>query len=182
MTRLVVVIGFLVSLAAGLAIGLTTRAGVPKPEHKPPGERGSWLAQQLDLTPEQREQLDAIWSETARRGGREQWQQRSQLRRERDDAIAALIPEDRRESYQQLLDDFAARSEAMEAQWRESFHAAVQRTREILTPQQLTKYEELMSRHSPGSGPGGPEGGPDLGGRPGSRGGSSGRPGPGGPR
>lgn len=170
MTRWVVLVGFVVSFAAGLTIGLSLRASARAGDRPPPGSRGSWLAQQLQLTPQQREQMDAIWSEAAGRGGgREAWAQKRELREQRDRAIAELIPPDRRSEYDALLAQYEAATEALDAQWRQSFQEAVEKTRQILTPEQRQKYEQLMSRHGddrkpPGPGPGhGPGHGPGKG-------------------
>jgi Spy/CpxP family protein refolding chaperone len=156
MTRLVVLLGFAVSFSAGLMVGLISDHGPSKPDDKPPRDRSSWLAEQLKLTPEQIRQMQEIWSETARRGGREQGDRRQQLRRQRDEAIAALVPESRRQDYERILAEYAAANEAIENEWRGSFDRAVARTKEILTPEQRERYEQLLSRQGwdgPGSGP-----------------------------
>lgn len=182
MTRVLVIVGFLVSLAAGLTVGLSVSDRVhepppPRPEdrhpgpspgpgpqpqesrdRRGPGSPGSWLAQQLDLSTDQQQQLDAIWSEVARDRGREQWDMRSKLRKERDDAIAALIPEDRKAEYERIHSDYDARVEDMESQWRSRFQQAVEKTKAILTPDQREKYDAILARHDRdrGSSPGGP--------------------------
>ncbi len=157
MTRALVIVGFLVSLAAGVTVGLSVSERAhheppPKPVGGPgdgPRERGGggWLAQQLSLTPEQQTQLDAIWSEVARHGGREQWSERSRLRKERDEAIAALIAPERQPEYEQIHRQYDERVEAMEAQWRGNFQQAVEKTKAILTPEQREKYEAILARH-----------------------------------
>jgi Spy/CpxP family protein refolding chaperone len=154
MTRMVVLAGFLVSFAAGLMVGWGTDEG-PKPGPGGPGgpgpggrgDRGSFLARELQLTEEQRKQMDEIWSETARRGGpRDGYDQRQQLRRQRDEAIVALIPAERRADYDRILTEHTAANEALEAQWKQRFQQAVERTRAILTPPQQEKYDSLLKR------------------------------------
>jgi len=164
MTRTWVVVGFAVAFAAGLMLGATAwrpmpggpaadgdRPRVPDGGGPPHGRgghggRASWLAQQLDLTPEQRQQMDAIWSDTARDKAREHGERRAQLRRDRDAAIAALIPEADRPRHQRVLDDFAAANAALDEAWRRSFEQAVERTKAILTPEQRQKYEAILAR------------------------------------
>src|SRR5262245_17234543 len=99
MTRVVVILGFLVAFAAGLAVGagyLGNRNAVgagPGPSTRPMRDRG-WMERELNLTAEQKEQMRKIWSDLAR-GGFPHDDKRRQLRRERDEAIAALVrPED----------------------------------------------------------------------------------------
>jgi len=67
MSRTKVVIGFAFALAmcAGVAVGLVS-ARIPDQHRKPHGEPRSWLADELNLTPPQRDQMKAIWSEVAR--------------------------------------------------------------------------------------------------------------------
>lgn len=156
MTRLIVLIGFLLAFCAGLAVGLTrpvTAAPVIEaPGGRPEGGRRGWLAQQLELSPLQQEQLDEIWSETARRGRHEQFERRRRLRRERDEAIAALIRDEDRPAYEAILREHDERAAELEAEWRESFRAAVERTRALLTPEQREKYQALMDRQGWGGG------------------------------
>jgi len=145
MVKLMVVIGFLVAFGAGMAV----RPRILPPEtHTTPASRPSgptaWLRTELSLSPEQEEQLKRIWSETAHRGGREQDERRRQFRKERDDAIQALIRPADKETYEQITKAYADRNAAMEKEWRASFQAAVERTKQILTPEQRRRYEELL--------------------------------------
>ena len=220
MVKLVVILGFLVSFAAGLVVGTRTdwldaalgarpspqspspeiiddrsdppadprddvRAGAdgsaaPRPPHdadgrppRPPGPPGpggrgdrgpgGWLAAELRLTPDQHKQLDAIWSDLARRGRRRDHEgQRQAMRNERDLAVAALIAPARWGEYERIMADFAERSSALDREFRADFDAAVERTKAILTPEQRTRYEKLLERHRWG-----PPGGPPGRGRPG---------------
>ncbi len=145
MTRLVVIIGFVVSFAAGLAVGHRwLHREPPKPDRPGPG---GWLAAELKLTPEQSRQLDEIWSETARRGGPDRDERRGRLYRERDEAIVALIRPEDRPKYEAIQKEHAEQVETLGQEWRKSFDTAVARTKEILTPEQRVRYEALMSRH-----------------------------------
>ena len=150
MTRLVVILGFLVAFGAGLTAGLAWRHG-DEAEEPGRGGPGSWIAAQLKLSPQQREQMDAIWSSAVREGGgRDGWQRKLELRRQRDEAIAALVPESSKADYQRVLDEYTAASDALDAQRRASFEQAVEKTRQILTPQQREQYEQIMARHREG--------------------------------
>ena len=144
MTRLVVIIGFVVSFAAGFAVGHKWHQGEPPKADRP--SPGGWLAAELKLTPEQRKQLDEIWSETARRGGSDRDEHRGRLYRERDEAIVALIRPEDRPKYEAIQKRHAEEVSAMGADWRKSFDTAVARTKEILTPEQRQRYEELLAR------------------------------------
>lgn len=143
--KLVVIFGFLVAFAAGLVVGRQT-PGPAAPTTTQPAGRQGWLAAELNLTPAQQEQLKAIWSDTARRGGREQEDLRRQYRREREEAIAALVPPRDKPKYDEIVKTYSERSAALEEEWRASFRNAVERTKQILTPQQREKYEKIQQR------------------------------------
>lgn len=147
MTRLIVTIGFVCAFAAGFALDLGWSQHAPRPADQPQrGDRGSWLAEQLNLTPEQQAQMKDIWADTARRGNRQQWEQRRKLREERDAAIASLIREEDRAAYEQIIEEYKRKADALEAQWRQSFDQAVEQTRALLTDEQRAKYEQILER------------------------------------
>jgi Spy/CpxP family protein refolding chaperone len=160
--KVAIVGGFLVAFAAGLTVGLQARTPVtaapsPPPEVAVPATapaqgrqhaRGpaGWMKAELDLTPEQQAQLESIWGETARRGRGEQEDRRRQFRRERDEAIAALVPPEARPQYDQVQQEYADRTAALEREAKATFQAAVERTKQILTPPQRAKYEAVLQR------------------------------------
>lgn len=146
MTRTIVIGGFLVAFAAGLVIGVQWRRPTAPPEETPKGP-GGWLATELELTPEQQARLHEIWSEAAGRGRRERDELRRALTREREQAIAALIPEQDRSRYDAVLKEFTDKMEALEDESRQAFRGNVERTKEILTPEQRARYQEIMQRH-----------------------------------
>lgn len=154
MTKVVVILGFLVAFGAGLAVGLQnarreTAAKPQEPATRPSaGGREGWLTSALGLNSEQQEQLKKIWSETARRGRGEQDDLRRQYRTERDEAIAALIRPEDKPRYDLALRTYTERTAAMEQQWRTAYQAAVEQTKQVLTPEQRVKYEELLKRHT----------------------------------
>jgi Spy/CpxP family protein refolding chaperone len=150
-TRLIVIVGFVVAFSAGFLIGISPAGNRIEPATEQTSERRgrgpeSWLAEQLSLTSDQQKQMKDIWSEVAKRGGRHQREERSRLRKERDEAIAALIREEDRAAYEQIVKEFEEKNRAMDAEARAAFQQAVARTKEILTPEQRQKYEEILSK------------------------------------
>ena len=164
MTKLVVLIGFCVAFAAGLTVGVSherqlqraasvaTTMPTTRPNH-----RGGFLPSELNLTPQQQEAFSKIWSDTARGGRSEQDERRHQLLQTRDETIASLISPDIKEKYEQALKDYTDQMAAMDKEMRDRFKKAVDETNALLTPEQRTKYEEILSRH-PFAGPNGPGG------------------------
>ncbi|MBP7933393.1 MAG: Spy/CpxP family protein refolding chaperone [Phycisphaerae bacterium] len=173
MTRLTVVIGFLVAFIAGLMVGMERRPAPStawpastQPSRPPRG----WWAAELNLTSTQQEQMRQIWLEAARFGGREQEERRRQYRQARDNAIVALIRPEDAAKHEQILKDYAEQTAALDREWRNSYDQAVERTKSILTPEQREQYEMFLKRHPPGpTGRGewdrGPRGDRDKGGR-----------------
>src|SRR3954471_23888730 len=123
MTKLVVIFGFFVSFAAGLIVGVEARQ--PSTIAATPGNAGGggggngagptsrpgdprrggpgMLVKELDLSPQQAESMKTIWSDVAKHGRGEQEDRRRQFRRERDEAIAALVRPEDKEKYDQVL-------------------------------------------------------------------------------
>jgi Spy/CpxP family protein refolding chaperone len=152
MTRIVLVIGFIVAFSAGLVCGLAVRGhevqASPAATSRPvaPGGPGGLLATELALTPEQREQMKRIWGENARTLRHQQDQRRTQARKERDEAIAALVRPEDRERYDRVLRTHTERQAEIERELRASWQNGVEETRMILTPEQRTKYDEFLKR------------------------------------
>lgn len=179
MTKFVVILGFALSFAAGLVIG-SRRAPLGAPAGAAggvpinaasgesaasdsasvgvataPSERrgpGGWLSAELALTPDQRQELDTIWSEMVRRGRGENEERRREHRRDRDAAIADLVPPARLGEYDRIINAYQERVADLERESREAYEAAVEQTKEILTPEQRTRYDELLRRHRWGPG------------------------------
>jgi Spy/CpxP family protein refolding chaperone len=148
MAKVILVIGFLVAFGAGLAVGWQFRgqAAMASPSTTRPAQRSGYLEAELGLNEQQREQMKKIWSETAHRGGREHDEKRRALRKERDDAIAALIRPGDKDKFDQILKTYGDRNAAVEREMRESFQKAVAATKDILSPEQRKKYEEILKK------------------------------------
>jgi Spy/CpxP family protein refolding chaperone len=152
MTKIVLVIGFVFAFSAGLVCGLAVRGhdvqASPAPLTRPTTSEGpgGLLATELGLTPEQREQMKRIWGDNARTLRHQQDQRRAQARRERDEAIAALVRAEDRQTYDQVLRAHTDRLAEIERELRASWQNGVEETRKILTPEQRTKYEDFLKR------------------------------------
>jgi Spy/CpxP family protein refolding chaperone len=76
----------------------------------------------------------------------QQDQRRAQFRKEREDAIAALIPAADRGKYDEVQRVHAQHMADLEKELRASWQKGVEETRKILTPEQRVKYEEFLKR------------------------------------
>ncbi len=139
-TRVALLLSFVLVLAAGFAVGrLSARA-------QRRGGRDSWLGRELDLTGEQREQMRAIWSEVMGRLHRDRGERRRELAAERDRAVERLLSEEQVNQYQQIMDEYERGLQALREEREAAFREAVARTKQMLTPVQRAKYEEMLER------------------------------------
>jgi Spy/CpxP family protein refolding chaperone len=138
--KAILIIAFLVTFAAGGAAGLL----VAYLDHHPHGP--SWLAAELNLTSEQKEQMNGIWSEVMGFAMRQRAEQSKSLRQERDQAVAGLLTAEQHPRYEAILEDYARKDAEMSEQRKQAFEEAIKRTKEILTHEQAVKYDELMKK------------------------------------
>jgi Spy/CpxP family protein refolding chaperone len=163
-TKIVMTAAFALALCAGVAVGML---GARLPEKR--GEPRSWLADELQLTAEQREKMKAIWSEVSK-GREESGEKRRAIEKERTDALKAFLgklsPEQRTE-YESISQKFQQDRQELDRERDTKFKEAERQTEEMLTPEQREKYKALREkrregrgdgRGGPGPGPGGPDG------------------------
>lgn len=139
-SRIIVVLLFIVAFGAGLSVG--------KVLHRPPApqDRGpSWLSHELNLTDQQREEMLAIWDNVYKTGSDERTSRR-ELSKQRSDAVANLISEDKKEELARINDQYNLQVKDLMAQGRDRYMKAVEATKTILTATQREKYEELLAK------------------------------------
>lgn len=140
-SRIIVVLLFLVAFGAGLSVGKVF-------SHQPhmPSERGpSWLSSELNLTEPQREQMLAIWGNIYKAGSDERNERRA-LSKQKNDAIANLIPEAQKAELAKISDDYDQQIDSLMSRGKERYEQAIKETKKILTQEQRQKYEEILSR------------------------------------
>ena len=151
-TRIIVIVGFLIAFGAGAVVGLQLRTAPARATEQPAqAPRSSWLRSELGLTPEQNEQMKNIW-EGLHNSGRSYEDRRHRLRDERDEAIAALLAPSVMGDYDRVLADYSNKLTALGQERDKAFGEAVEKTKQILTPQQRSKYEEFLKRREPDRG------------------------------
>ncbi|HOD81782.1 MAG: hypothetical protein BWX88_03051 [Planctomycetes bacterium ADurb.Bin126] len=151
-TRLILAVAFVLVFAAGGSLGLVLARKPAPPERGP----GSWLTQELNLSAEQREQMKKIWSEAMGEGFRRDSEQRRSFSQQRDQQIRDLMTSEQQAKYDAIQQEYAKHLEELSQQRKARFEEAVARTKKILTPQQVVKYEEMLKQRE--HGPGGPGG------------------------
>ena len=141
-TKLIILICFCAAFGAGVAAGVALMRSAPPPPHE------SWLGHELNLTPEQREQMHQIWSQAMGSPGPQLHEQRQALQKERDEAIRALLNAGQKAKYDEVMKNYAEKIAALEETRKKAFDEAVERTKKILTGPQRKKYEELLKSHA----------------------------------
>lgn len=153
MSKLIVLVSFLAAFAAGLAVGAkwfpwADTAVVPGPTTRP-DRRESWLAEQLQLTPEQQEQMKKIWSEVPR-NWRERGDPRRQAFRAREEAITALLGSQDQPRYEEIQRKLVEQMAALDHDRQEARQRAVDESNaalaELLGPERWEKYESIQQR------------------------------------
>src|SRR3954463_2073788 len=98
-SKFVILTAFVLVLGAGMVAG---RLWARLPVHTTPaGKQPSWLADQLNLTPEQRQQMDGIWANVEQQMD-QKLERRHGLDRERDQAIEDLLGPEQWQAYGRL--------------------------------------------------------------------------------
>lgn len=163
--KLAVLLGFALAFAAGTSVGLLV--SLPQPAEADPPRRSHDFARQLGLSDQQRDEMRRIWGETVMGKDRGFRDAKRQIWQEKDKAVEALLTDEQREQYDAILAECDLRLEEMDAQWQKVIDEAVEKTKAILTPEQIKKYEQFRAarrgRHSRGGRGRGPRGPGDQG-------------------
>jgi len=135
--KMVLTISFVLAVGAGVAVGML---GAKYPQtHQP----RSWLGDELNLSPDQREQMRAIWQEAGKNRPRD-WERRRAAEREKNEAIVGLLTEEQKAKYDEINRQFSLKMQEQAQQREAAMQDAIERTKAILTPQQRERYEQIM--------------------------------------
>jgi Spy/CpxP family protein refolding chaperone len=168
-SRVVLSIAAVLTLGAGVVMGrLSARAGAAA-VHGGPGGHG-WFIDALDLTPDQRKQMDAIWAD-ARGQMAKSADHRHELDKKRDKDVRALMSPEQLAAYDKVWADYHAARASLDLDRDKVMREANDRSKALLTDGQKARWEamskDMHDHHDNGheGGPGGAhDGGP--GGRP----------------
>ena len=143
-TRVILMSAFLLVMCAGVVVGrlwnqLPIRA-------KTAGGSPSWLADQLNLRPDQRQQMDAIWGETGPKI-QKSFEMRQELDRERDQTIQELLTPAEWTAYDKIVEDFRAKRATLDKDRHQLVMDANAKSMALLDDVQKKKWEELRELH-----------------------------------
>ncbi len=133
---------FTVALGAGFVVGMgMTRAPV---EQKPGGR--SWLVDKLQLSPEQSDKLKAVWSDNLHDSWKRHGDSIKQYRKERDDALMALLNPEQKAAYEKILSHYNDQITELNREQEAQFQAAAEKTKALLDEHQQQIYDELLKK------------------------------------
>ena len=137
-----ILVAMVVVFIAGAVIGVVSpvRAVGQGQKH----ERHSWLVNELGLTPEQSEKMKEIWSGVMSTAGKQHRERREALLQQHQSDLRAMLSEEQQRQYDALRAQLDSELEQLEQQRRQAFEDAVEQTRQILTPAQREKYEQVL--------------------------------------
>ena len=141
--RIAVILGFTLAFAAGASVGIL--ASSPGEATASRSGRGPDLAAQLGLTTEQRAEMHTIWSEFVAGQDKEFHDLKRTLWQEKDEAFEGLLTDEQWAEYDAICADCDHRMRDMDEKWQEVIQQAVERTKAILTPEQVKKYDEFRA-------------------------------------
>jgi hypothetical protein len=142
--RIIFLAAFVLVLCAGVVVGrLWNQLPMQARSH---GGPPSWLADQLDLRPDQRQQMDAIWAETSPKIEKT-FEERQALDRERDQTIQELLTPAEWAAYDKIVEDFRAKRSALDKERHQLVQDANEKSEALLDDVQKQKWESFRSAH-----------------------------------
>jgi Spy/CpxP family protein refolding chaperone len=153
------VVGRISTRVPALSETSTTRPTTMPADHRSP----SWLHDQLGLNAEQRQQMDAIWTDVRQKTGGG-FDQRRKLDRERDQALVSLLTPEQKMQYDAIQKANKAKRDELDKERDQLMAQANEKSRALLNDEQKKKWDELTKEMREHRGPGGPRGrdrGPD---------------------
>ena len=133
---------FTVALGTGIVVGMgMTRAPAgPKPAPR------SWLVDKLQLSPEQSEKIKAVWSDNLHDSWKRHSDSIKQLRKDRDDALMALLSPEQKASYDKIVTHYNDQVTELNREQEAQFQAAASKTKDLLDDHQRQIYDELLKK------------------------------------
>ncbi len=152
-THLVLTLAAMLTLGAGAVVGRLSARLREAPRPVGHGGRG-WFADELDLSADQRQHMDAIWA-NARQEMSKLGDQRKELDRVRDAAVKKLLSPEQQVAYDKIYADLRAGRADLDKEHDRLFREANDRSRELLTAAQLSQWEAMQKQmHDRHGGPG----------------------------
>lgn len=149
--NLILIVVAVLTLGAGVTGGLliarVSAAAAGGTQHTFPAGTAlpSPLAEELRLTPSQREQLRTIW-EGVNETVQDCFEQARGIQRQREDALVALLSPEQKSRFERIAADYAQRFDGVVQRRNAAFDNAVKQTRQILDPGQRDAYDKMLQK------------------------------------
>ena len=128
------------AFVSGVAVGVVGRRAFQ------PNKFQSVLVEELDLTPDQRHQIQQIWSKVAENHSPVPMAEIEKADAERWQAIDKMLTPQQRTQYAQIQQRLEARMQELDQGNPARVARAEEQTKQLLTPAQREKYERLLAR------------------------------------
>jgi Spy/CpxP family protein refolding chaperone len=146
-------------LCAGVVLGrLWAQLPAAKPQQ---GQGPSWIADQLNLTAEQRQQMDAVWAVTKQKLEQSS-DQRHDADKQRDTAVMALLTTPQQTAYEKIMSDYRDKRSQLDKDRESLIQDAEARSRALLDDSQKARWDELTKQMHLHHGPPHWSGSPDT--------------------
>jgi len=145
-------------LGAGMVIGRISTQLPSAAATQPTTQPGRWFDEQLNLSADQRKQMETIWGDVRANMGKT-FEGRDAISKERDAAVQELLTPEQKIAYDKIYETYRAKRDEMDKQREKLFADANQRSRAILSPEQQKRWDAISQEHR-GWGGGGRRGGP----------------------
>ena len=137
--KLIVFCVFALALSAGLVAGKLDWGSAAGSKSEPT----SALAAELGLNNAQCEQIRGIW-EPLRQSAKVSFDEARRLEGRRDESIKSLLTQEQLDQYKRITDEYNGAVVALQAKRNSQFREAVEKTKQLLTPSQREKYEQII--------------------------------------
>lgn len=128
------------AFVSGVGVGVVGRRAFQ------PNKFQSVLVEELDLTPDQRHKIQQIWSEVAKNHTPVPMEEIQKADAERWQAIDQLLTPQQQTRYTLIQQHFEARMQELDQGNRVRTALAEEQTKQVLTPAQREKYEQILAR------------------------------------
>ena len=140
--KVVLVLLFVLTLGAGLVSGmLLARPPVASAATQPLARTP--LGAELGLTPDQAARMHDIW-EGVRDEVDDCFRRAQQAQQRRDAALVALLTDDQKAAFAKSQQEYTDTVNSLKVQRDTAFQRAVQRTEQILSPSQRSRYHQIL--------------------------------------
>jgi Spy/CpxP family protein refolding chaperone len=145
-SKLTLVTTFTLALGAGLVMGMAAARRGAAARSIPPAQQSgrSKTAVELNLTPQQEEQVKAIWANVTQGPIKTINESRKSLQKERDDEINGLFSSEQKAEYDRIQADYATKASNLGNKRQQQIDAAVEQVKKVLNDTQRQKYEQML--------------------------------------